>query len=65
MDKILDLPLKKKLHELIGPTKEDIAMLYENESRELLNEAAAADNSGSFETVVFPIIRRVFSKLPG
>jgi hypothetical protein len=29
----------------------------------LIYEATASDNSGSFETVVFPIIRRVFSKL--
>ena len=29
----------------------------------LINEAAASDSSGSFETVVFPIVRRVFSKL--
>ena len=48
---------------LEGTIKENIAMLYENEAKALLNEATAADNSGSFETVVFPIIRRVFSKL--
>ena len=46
-----------------GAIKENIATLYENEAKYLLNEATAADNSGSFETVVFPIIRRVFSKL--
>ena len=39
MGKILDLPLKKEWHELIGATKEDIAMLYENEAKELLKEA--------------------------
>lgn len=43
--------------------KENVATLYENEARHLIYEATAADNSGSFETVVFPIIRRVFSKL--
>lgn len=43
--------------------KENVATLYENEAKHLLYEATAADNSGSFETVVFPIIRRVFSKL--
>ena len=48
---------------LEGNIKENVAMLYENEAKHLLNEATAADNSGSFETVVFPIIRRVFSKL--
>ena len=46
-----------------GTIKENIATLYENEAKYLLKEATAADNSGSFETVVFPIVRRVFSKL--
>lgn len=48
---------------LKGVVKENIATLYENEAVQLLKEATASDNSGSFETVVFPIIRRVFSKL--
>ena len=48
---------------LKGVIKENIATLYENEAHALLNEATDANNSGSFETVVFPIIRRVFSKL--
>ena len=48
---------------LEGNIKENIAILYENEAKHLINEATASDNSGSFETVVFPIIRRVFSKL--
>lgn len=48
---------------LNGQLKENMAMLYENEAKTLITEATDADNSGSFETVVFPIIRRVFSKL--
>jgi len=48
---------------LKGVVKENVSMLYENEAKHLLREAVAADNSGSFETVVFPIIRRIFSKL--
>lgn len=49
---------------LEGHTKDNIAMLFENEASELINESTgAADSSGSFETVVFPIVRRVFSKL--
>ena len=48
---------------LKGVVKENIATLFENEAKSLLSEATASDNSGSFETVVFPIIRRVFSKL--
>ncbi len=48
---------------LEGSIKENVATLYENEAKLLLSEATASDNSGSFETVVFPIIRRVFSRL--
>ncbi len=50
---------------LKGHVKENVAQLYENEATHLINEAtSAADNgAGSFETVVFPIVRRVFSKL--
>lgn len=48
---------------LKGVIKENIATLYENEAKMMLSEATDATNSGSFETVVFPIIRRIFSKL--
>ena len=48
---------------LKGHVKENIAQLYENQATHLINEASSASDSGSFETVVFPIIRRVFSKL--
>jgi|TARA_R110000824_G_scaffold106610_13_gene252090 hypothetical protein len=48
---------------LKGHVKENIAQLYENEASHLLNESTDASSSGSFETVVFPIVRRVFSKL--
>jgi hypothetical protein len=51
------------LEGLDGHQKDNIAQLYENQASYLINEAATADASGSFETVVFPIIRRVFSKL--
>lgn len=50
------------LEGLQGHIKENIATIYENEAKALL-EATDATNSGSFETVVFPIIRRIFSKL--
>jgi hypothetical protein len=41
-----------------------MAQLFENQANYLLNESTTADgSSGSFETVVFPIVRRVFSKL--
>ena len=48
---------------LRGHVKENMAQLYENQASHLINEAASTDSSGSFETVVFPIVRRVFSKL--
>jgi hypothetical protein len=52
------------LEGLKGHVKENIAQLYENQAGSLLTESTtAADSSGSFETVVFPIVRRVFSKL--
>ena len=51
------------LEGLNGHQKDNIAQLYENQASYLINESAVADASGSFETVVFPIIRRVFSKL--
>jgi hypothetical protein len=48
---------------LRGHLKENVAQLYENQASFLINEASSTDSSGSFETVVFPIVRRVFSKL--
>lgn len=48
---------------LDGHTRETVATLYENQAKHLIYETSSADNSGSFETVVFPLIRRVFSKL--
>jgi hypothetical protein len=51
------------LEGLKGHLRENVAQLYENQASFLINEASATDASGSFETVVFPIVRRVFSKL--
>ena len=53
------------LEGLDGHVKENIALLYENQASTLINETTTAtqDTTGSFETVVFPIVRRVFSKL--
>ena len=48
---------------LKGHVKENIAQLYENQASHLINESTTSSDSGSFETVVFPIVRRVFSKL--
>ena len=51
------------LEGLSGHKKENIAQLFENQASYMLNESTALGVEGSFETVVFPIVRRVFSKL--
>ena len=51
------------LEGLKGHQKENVAQLYENQASYMINEATSDGSSGSFETVVFPIVRRVFSKL--
>ena len=55
------------LEGLKGHIKDNIAQLYENQASHMLsqlNESTdAAGASGAFETVAFPVIRRVFSKL--
>ena len=51
------------LEGLEGNVKESIATIFENQAKHLLSEATSANNSGSFETVVFPLIRRTFSRL--
>jgi hypothetical protein len=51
------------LEGLKGHLKENIAQLYENQASYLINEASSTSDTGAFETVVFPIVRRVFSKL--
>ena len=59
------------LEGLEGHIRENIALLYENQASVLINETTgdggvmgnSTQSSGSFETVVFPIVRRVFSKL--
>lgn len=48
---------------LKGHVQENIAQLFENQASTLLTESTDATSSGSFSTVVFPIVRRVFSKL--
>jgi hypothetical protein len=51
------------LEGLEGHGRETVAQLFENEASWLINEATTLGSEGSFETVVFPIVRRVFSKL--
>lgn len=51
------------LEGLDGNVKENCAQLFENQLSYMINESTDSGNSGQFETVAFPIIRRVFSKL--
>ncbi len=51
------------LEGLDGNIKENVAQLMENQLSTMLNESTDATSSGQFETVAFPVIRRVFAKL--
>lgn len=51
------------LEGLNGPMKDTIATLFENQAKSLMTESTTADSAGSFETVVFPLIRRSFYRL--
>lgn len=46
-----------------GYMKDNMATIFENQANCILNESTDSNNSGSFETVVFPLVRRVFSRL--
>jgi len=51
------------LEGLDGNVKENVAQLMENQLSYMINEATDSASSGQFETVAFPVIRRVFAKL--
>lgn len=52
------------LEGLDGNVKENVAQIMENQlSDMLLKESTDSSSSGQFETVAFPVIRRVFAKL--
>lgn len=51
------------LEGLDGNIKENCAQLFENQLSHMINESTDATSSGQFETVAFPVIRRVFAKL--
>ena len=51
------------LEGLEGNVKENCAQLFENELSHMINESTESTSSGQFETVAFPVIRRVFAKL--
>ena len=51
------------LEGLDGNVKENCAQLFENQLSHMINESSDSSASGQFETVAFPVIRRVFAKL--
>ena len=51
------------LEGLDGSVKENCAQLFENQLSWMINESTESASSGQFETVAFPVIRRVFAKL--
>lgn len=51
------------LEGLEGNVKENCAQLFENQLSHMINESTESSSSGQFETVAFPVIRRVFAKL--
>jgi len=51
------------LEGLKGMKKSNIAQLLENQAANMLNEVTLDSSAGRFDTVAFPIVRRVFSRL--
>jgi hypothetical protein len=48
---------------LKGPKRSNIAQLLESQAAAMLNEVTLDASAGRFDTVAFPIVRRVFSRL--
>jgi len=51
------------LDKLKGIRKQNVAQLLENQAQSMLNEVTLDSSAGRFDTVAFPIVRRVFSRL--
>lgn len=51
------------LENLRGIKKSNIAQLLESQAQSMLNEVTLDSSAGRFDTVAFPIVRRVFSRL--
>lgn len=51
------------LENLQGPRKSNIAQLLENQASFMLNEVTLDSSAGRFDTVAFPMVRRIFSRL--
>ena len=43
--------------------KQNIAQLLENQASHMLNEVTLDSSAGRFDTVAFPMVRRIFSRL--
>jgi hypothetical protein len=51
------------LEGLNGAKKSNIAQLLENQASHMLNEVTLDSSAGRFDTVAFPMVRRIFSRL--
>lgn len=51
------------LEGLNGHKKANIAQLLENQASHMLNEVTLDSSAGRFDTVAFPMVRRIFSRL--
>jgi hypothetical protein len=51
------------LEGLGGAKKSNIAQLLENQASHMLNEVTLDSSAGRFDTVAFPMVRRIFSRL--
>lgn len=51
------------LEGLNGNRKANIAQLLENQASHMLNEVTLDSSAGRFDTVAFPMVRRIFSRL--
>jgi len=51
------------LEGLNGNKKANIAQLLENQASHMLNEVTLDSSAGRFDTVAFPMVRRIFSRL--
>lgn len=63
---IVEKEIVKEGHNMLaglkGYTLENMALLYENQAKSLLNETDS-NSSGSFQSVAFPMVRRIYGKL--
>jgi hypothetical protein len=51
------------LEGIAGQKKANIAQLLENQASHMLNEVTLDSSAGRFDTVAFPMVRRIFSRL--